>query len=358
MPDRKEKMFNFIQHCRLMFKEKPLGKYDYCFLIKRNKKFLNPLKNSFPKGILKVMLGLTYKCQCGCSYCGCAVYDKNRTELSCSVFKNIIREISNLSYFFICISFFGGEPLLRKDIFELIAFTRKQGLFCELDSNGILLTSENVKQLKKAGLHHIFVSIDSTDSVEHDKIKNINGCYQAAVEGIKNCLKENLSCSISTYASRKNILTGEIGRIVELGRKLRVSSVRILSPAAIKRWRDESSGEELNDEEKGKLKRFLEPKFVYLESTKCNRPAASKRCACLDKGFFYISPYGDVQPCPYFPVSFGNITGELPLNAILERMWSEQIFNDYKDTDCLTNNSMVRDYFAKINSRRIFPINY
>ncbi|MFH1440438.1 MAG: radical SAM protein [Candidatus Omnitrophota bacterium] len=354
---KKYNIFNSSQHSCLTRKEKTLNIYDYYYLIKRGKKFLNPfIKKSLNAG-LKAMIGLTYRCQCDCYYCGSDIYDKNKPEFSLDNFKNVIKEISNLPYFFICVSFTGGEPLLREDIFELINFTRKQGMLCEIESNGILLNSKNVKRLKNAGLHHIFISLDSINPADHEKIKKHNACYEKTTEGIKNCVQHNLSCSISTYASKRNISTGEINRIINLGKKLKVRSVRILPPVTIKGWNGRDNSEGLNKQEEAKLKSFLEPNFVYLESTKCNAPSAIKKCAFLDREFFYISPYGDIQPCPYFPVSFGNVA-RASLSEILKSMWDQNIFSTHNNTACLTNNLIIKEYFLKFNGRGLFPINY
>ncbi len=303
------------------------------------------------------MLGLTYRCQLSCHYCGCALYDKSKAEFSYDAFKKIIGEISGLPYLFICVSFFGGEPLLREDIFDLVSFARGAGLFCEIDSNGLLLNRENAARLKKAGLNHIFVTVDNTDPKEHDRIKGKDGCYEAAREGIKNCVKAGLSCSISTYASRANVFTGELGKIIELGRHLKVKSVRILPPVAIKNWGGEEAPGCIKEELVRELKKFLEPGFVYLESTRCDSPSAPKRCAFLEKEFFYISPGGDVQPCPYFPVSFGNVAQQ-SIETILNRMTAEDIFREGRGTDCASADPAIRNHFTGSGTNHKLPIKY
>lgn len=336
-----------IKNFRLAAKEKMGGKVYFVPLMRAGAKFLSSPMISLNNLTVKAMLGVTFQCQCSCSYCGSRIYDKKLPEPSFDDLRFFISEVSNLPHAFSCISFFGGEPLIREDIHLLVRFTVRKGLFCEIESNGILLDSKKAILLKQAGLHHIFVSIDSTDSKEHDKIKKIDGCFDSAIQAIRNCLKENLSCSISTCVSKNNIQSGEVKKIIEMARKLKVKSVRLLSPVSVEKWKEGgnasgsfgSAGEE-------ELNKFLDRDFVYWESTKHNTPLADKRCAVLDRDFFYISPYGEIQPCPYFPASFGNCKDE-SLYMILGKMWGELIRNCNK-TSCLANDFDVRDYF--INS--------
>lgn len=334
---------NLLRKYRLMFKEKSPGWYVFA---KRDKPAL--LKGILYGRILKVMIGLTYRCQCACAYCGTAVYSKDREELSSQAFKDIIEKISRLSYFAVCISFFGGEPLLRPDIYELVKFCKTKGLLSEIDSNGLLLTKENVRKLKHAGLNHVFVTLDSIDQARHNAIKNKQGCFQAAVDGIKNCLFEGLSCSISLCATSENIDNGEIKRIIEFSRKLGVNSVRILPPVLVTEWTGKQDVQPLSEEQMDKLKNMLEPDFVYLESTKCNIRSAAKGCAAMFREFFYLSPYGEVQPCPYFPVSFGDISEE-SLVDILQKMWNHHLLVKFKDSLCPSNEPFIRDSFKKID---------
>lgn len=304
----------------------------------------------------KVMLGLTYRCQCKCLHCGCAYYRKDETEeLSYEENLHLIRQISNLPFTFIVLSFFGGEPLLKQDIYPLIRYANRMGLFCQLETNGLLMNLENIKKLKKTGLHHVFVSIDSVNPEVHDKLRNKDGCFQAAIDGIKNCVKEGLSCSISTCISRENIKDGELKRIIELGIKLGVTSIRILYPAFINKWAGEDNDNiVLTEEEKKEVKKLLKSDFIYLESPCFNTEYTSKICPILRKDFFYISCYGEVQPCPFLPISFGNIRNE-PLNKIIQKMWNDALSFNLDPVECLANDSSTMTQYLNYTTR--FPIN-
>ena len=64
------------------------------------------------------------------------------------------------------------------------------------------------------------------------------------------------------------------------------------------------------------------------------------------KKFFYITAYGDVTPCCYVPVSFGNLRKE-PLASVIKRMWSHDIYELAPETDCLMNGKAFRDRYIE-----------
>ena len=330
----------------LMRREKiPSGK-NLFFILQRllkNPGFLCALPR---QATLKVMLGLTYRCQCACSYCGCAAYDSGAPELATPTLARLITDIAALPCPFVCLSFFGGEPLLRDDIYALVAHAVNSGLFCEINTNGVLLNCDNVQKLRQSRLHHALVSIESPDPDRHDEIKNKPGAYRQALAGIRNCLAAGISCSLSKYVSKNDIANGEIAAVIQLGKELGVSGVRLLAPVAVRHWPAASPEEALTRDEQRQLRAYLDPHFVYWESTACNTATAPKRCAFLDNEFFYISPSGEVQPCPYLPVSFGNLT-EAPLRGILREMRNAPAFAHAQASSCAAADPAVSAHFGR-----------
>jgi len=289
------------------------------------KMFITSPQASIRQGFLKIMFGLTYRCQCKCIYCCSGRYPVNeKEELMTQEVKRILKEISVLPSLFTVVSFFGGEPLLREDIFELIKYANNLGLFTEVETNGILLSKDNVVKLKKAGLHHIFIRLESSNPEIHDKLSNYDGCFERAMEGINNCIREKLACTISTIALKEKIYNGDLEKIIDIGKRLKVTSIRVLYPTLAGNWTNERS-QLLNAEEKARIGKLLEPDFIYLESTYSANKNIGRICPSLQKKFFYISPYGEIQPCPFVPLKFGNIRLE-KLDNLLKKMWYVPLF--------------------------------
>lgn len=309
---------------------------------------------SFSHGILKAMIGVTYRCQCRCDYCCAGIYPREKQELSTTEFKVLIDDIDLLPSIFTLVSFFGGEPLMREDIFDLIRYTAQKGLFTEIETNGIFLNLENVRRLKRSGLHHIFVRLEGSDQEIHDRISNFSGCFKSAVEGIRFCRDEKLSCSISTIATKEKIQGGYMREIIALGKRLGAVSVRILYPTRAGNWLKENNTV-LNTKEKDETRKLLAPGYVYLESSYACTKELDRMCPSKKKKMFYVSCYGEVQPCPFVPLNFGNIR-TTRINEILDMMWRHPLFAKEGYRDCLMNDSNFQDKYIVSNSETAFPI--
>jgi len=341
-----------LTNCGLKFREKFSNSFHYQVLRLGKTLFTFP-KEVFKNGVIKAMLNLTYRCDCDCDYCWCASYDKNpEEELSFLELKDVIDQIAGYPSLFTLLSFIGGEPLLREDIYQLVDYASRRGLFTEMETNGVYLSRDNILKLKDSRLSHLFVRIEGSTKDRHDSISRLDGCFEKATEGIKRCQDLKLPCSIFMNASREKIRDREIERVIDLGRALKVKSVRIIFPVLSGRLiRQEMS--RLTPEEEEAVRRFLEPGFVYLESSDACFKQTQRICAATRREFFHISCYGEIQPCPFVPLSFGNLRRE-KLNDILKRMWGHDIFsNAYQD--CLMNNTALRDrYIMGHNLEKVY----
>lgn len=282
-----------------------------------------------------VMIGLSYFCQCNCLHCGMANYKKDKeSELTTDEWLGLIDGLSSKNVK--QIYFFGGEPLLRNDIFQLIKKTKKGGFRSIIDTNGHLLTEEMVEKLKIAGLDLIEVSIDSADPKTHDALRKLEGLFEKATTGIKMCLKRGIFCILSTYVTEKSIKNGDFQKIILLAEKLGVNYLRVLAPVAIGKWLKKEEVI-LNKNKRKQLKNIIKNSPVFLEDD---------YCLSANKKLIYISPYGEVQPCCYIPFTFGNIKEE-PLEEILKRMWKHPLFR-IKTKECLMNNEEFRRTYLKL----------
>jgi MoaA/NifB/PqqE/SkfB family radical SAM enzyme len=231
------------------------------------------------------------------------------------------------------ITFFGGEPLMRKDIFELIGYANSKGMITKINTNGFALSEEVVVKLKEAGLTHCDVSIDDTDPETHDKLRGVPGLFDRAINGINLLKKHKMLCQIVTYASKRNVTAG-LERTIELGRKLQVTEVAIVFPMATGCWFD-SFDELLNNEEREMVRDLADRSFVHIEI-----PTSRDKCRVVKKSSLYISPEGNVSPCPFIPWTFGSINNN-KLNNLVKSFYSE--FNLSVKGNCIMNDANTRD---------------
>jgi len=107
-------------------------------------------------------LEMTYRCPLHCPWCSNPLdFDKFRDELTTDEWKRVLREGREMGS--LQLGFTGGEPMLRDDIEELVAYSDELGYYSNLITSGIGLTPDRLKAMKKGGLKQIQLSIQSSD---------------------------------------------------------------------------------------------------------------------------------------------------------------------------------------------------
>ena len=306
-----------------------------------------------PAITLTGMVAVTYRCQCKCKHCGSAFYTtKKAEELTSQELKELVKQMPAVHTD--TVSFFGGEPLLRDDICELIAYGRQQGLATVLDTNGAALDEAIAKRLKEAGLNMAFVSIDSANPEVHNGLRGIPGLFDKAVAAINYCKKYGIHPRIATYVDRERLNNGDFARLIEFSEKLGVE-LRILLPILAGRW-NEAKDVKLTTEEIQKFKAMLKPGKVYWEQEVCSALDHNFVCAALSRKMYYVTAYGDITPCCYVPLSFGNVKKE-PLKTILDRMYTHPVYVNPNCNDCIMNDPGFRDrYLEGFKTATIYPL--
>ena len=99
--------------------------------------------------------------------------------------------------------FSGGEPLLRKDLFEVISLARERGLRLGLSTNGTLITDEVAKKISNLGFAEVGISLDGIGA-NNDRFRGKEGAYHAALNGIRNCIALGLRVSLRLTITRFN----------------------------------------------------------------------------------------------------------------------------------------------------------
>ena len=105
--------------------------------------------------------------------------------------------------------FSGGEPLMRPDLLELIAHAKAGGMRAVVSTNGTLITRQHAERFAEAGLSYVGVSLDGLQEV-HDQFRGVEGAFQQALEGIRNCRAAGVKVGLRLTLNRRNVaeLTG------------------------------------------------------------------------------------------------------------------------------------------------------
>lgn len=267
-----------------------------------------------------LMFGITYECQCNCRHCCTGNYIKEKQrDLTTEEIKSVLDQAAKP----MVVNFFGGEPTLRSDLMELIKYAAERSMFVFTDTNGIVVTKDYAQQLKDNGLELLYVSIDSPVPKLHDQYRGYKGCFERAVGAIKNALDVGLKCVISTYMTKESLANGDFEKVIEMSKEMGTHGVRYLLPTPAGKWLHETDVM-LTPEEKEQVWALTD--FPYVCRDFYFQTQLSSQCAGVaGKAYIYISPYGDVQPCCFMPLSFGNIREE-PLKTILDKMFNHPMY--------------------------------
>ena len=154
---------------------------------------------------------LTYNCNLRCKMC--PFWRRPSPDPSLKQEKAVLKQIYLSGA--VGVAFEGGEPLLRKDLVDILAFSRSLPLHTSLITNGTLLESR-IEEISPYINGVVYVSLDGLEKT-HDAIRGIEGSFRKAVRGIS-AAKEKVSVTINTTVMAENI--DEIENIVELAKEL------------------------------------------------------------------------------------------------------------------------------------------
>jgi pyruvate-formate lyase-activating enzyme len=150
------------------------------------------------------LLRVTTRCQARCDFCSSQGVLHDLVEDLPTLRKRVARAVIEGRR---TVSITGGEPTLRRDLPELIAAARKQGISgVELQTNGILLARASlVDALAESGCTSIFLSLHSCEPQLHDEILHVPGAYDKAMRGARNCMEAGLGVCVNHVMTRRNI---------------------------------------------------------------------------------------------------------------------------------------------------------
>jgi len=293
------------------------------------------------------ILGLTNRCNCNCQHCYAYQYRQCDTgdEMSTTEWFGILDQIRELKIPRAHLS--GGEPTLRKDLPELVGYCREKGIVPILETNGTFLSESLVSDLKRAGIGGIVVSLDSSAPDRHDQVRHLKGCYEKAVEGLERCVAQGVPCVISTFANREKLTNNDLENLMRLGKRIGVRAVRLIPPIMSGKWINDDIVR-LNPEDVARIESALDPSVAYFRGM-----YFGAGCAALEKGTFYVSPSGEIQPCAVVPLSFGSVREER-LSAILKKIW-EHPMCDLQTKGCVMNDDRFRERYENYLDQESSP---
>lgn len=283
---------------------------------------------------------LTRSCNLSCSHCRASSKSGPYPgELSTEECFRIIDDISSFSRPTVILT--GGEPLLRKDIFEIARYGKAKGLNMVMAPNGTLLSYDNVKKIIDSGIRRISVSLDGPDAASHDDLRQVPGAFVSACEGLARAKESGLEFQINTTITKRNEKL--LPRLISMARELgaRAHHIFLLVPTGRAK---EMTGEELSPAEYEETLKYLAeakktspieirttcaPHFnrILIECDPRGASALVGRGCMAGVSFCFISHTGEAQPCGYLEVKCGNVAKDG-----FKNVWSDsEVFNKIRD---------------------------
>ncbi|KPV61756.1 MAG: pyrroloquinoline quinone biosynthesis protein PqqE [Candidatus Bathyarchaeota archaeon BA2] len=167
---------------------------------------------------ITIVWNFTNRCNLSCLHCH---QDSSSTsshaELTTSQAFKVIDNMSDAGV--VILTFSGGEPLLRRDLYDVIKRANDNGMLCTIASNGTLITPKVAKKLAKVGIKRVEIGLDGARAETHDFLRNKLGSFEATIEGIRNCAAvgfDELATTMTLHS--KNI--HELEETINLAEKL------------------------------------------------------------------------------------------------------------------------------------------
>lgn len=176
-----------------------------------------------------LFLELTLRCNENCVHCGSRCGEVYSEEFSVAQYSNFLRQVKEdmgIERKMLCIT--GGEPLLRKDFFDIMAEVKKLEFRWGMTSNATLIDDSTAKELKRCGMGTISVSIDGLEET-HNSFRRTKNGYKKAMSGIESLLRIGgfKAVQVTTVVTHENI--SQLDELYRIFNDIDIDSWRIIN---------------------------------------------------------------------------------------------------------------------------------
>lgn len=268
-----------------------------------------------------VAFEITQRCRYHCIHCRAgATGIESKPELTTT---QCIRILQSLAAYRKCVVVLtGGEPLERKDLYELVEVGRALGHRIAIASSGYPITYETAHRLKASGLLSLSFSIDGPNAQAHDGVRGVRGAFRAVLAAISNAQRQGILYQINTVVTQSNLYSiKEIGELAqELGAYCFNPFLMVPTGRGNDLRRDMITSAQY-EELLGSLAELRQwgsmdvrvtagPQFQSLilkqQTGKVLERRRSSGCSAAGE-YAFINYRGDVQPCGFLALAAGNL---------------------------------------------------
>ncbi|WP_094227834.1 radical SAM/SPASM domain-containing protein [Methanolobus psychrotolerans] len=298
-------------------------------------------------------IGITTRCPNNCIHCGAADIVAEPIlgfdEINCT----IQQAIDIGSYH---ISFDGGETMLRKDLEEMVAKVDKSRAIATCFTSGFGLNEKRATDLKAAGLFAAHMSLDSPYEREHDRVRGRDGAFKDTVNGIKSISNAGILADLFVVVSPDNI--DDLDEFYNFATDMGMQEMSIYEIIAVGRWmgHEDEVITAKDVEYLGKFQKSMNKKEDGPRVTAFPHFMGPDQFGCFaGRRWMHATAGGDILPCAYTPLSFGNIREE-KLAAIWERLGRHEAYKCSAEYCMMRNPEFRSKYIRSIPEGTQLPI--
>ena len=324
----------------------------------------------FDKAPFTIAWEITRACAFACKHCRAdAQHGRDPLELTTQEGFQLIDRLAEFGSPILI--FTGGDPMMRRDLNELIAYSTEKGLRCSLTPTATSLpTVERLQQVKEAGIRRIALSLDAPSSQVHDEFRQVKGSWDRTMRILHNADKIGLSVQVNTTVSTFNHLllpemvpfVEEVGAVqwsvfflVPTGRAqakwlitaeeherlfnwlydLSLDAPFDIKATAAPMYRRVAIQRRKAEMKDGQSVTFQGAGFQYADGL--HRPTKGVNDG---NGFLFISHLGEIMPSGFLPISAGDVRND----DVVDVYRNASIFRDLRDYSKLKGKCGICDF--------------
>ncbi len=299
---------------------------------------------------------ITRRCNLNCIHCrSSSTMESEQGEFSFEDAKAFLDDVAKISKPTIVLT--GGEPLLREDVFDIAAYGTEKGFRMCIATNGTLVDDYVCKEMKKAGIKIVSLSLDGSTAQVHDDFRKQPGAYEGVIRAAELFKKHEIPFLINSSFTKRNAF--DIPNVYKKARELGAKAWYMFLVLPVGRG-EEANAELLDKDEvnywlnwhyelekelilKGDKSILVRPTCaphyyrIFMQNAKRDGLLLKRRNLSFGTGggkgcvaaqyIALVDCHGNLKPCSYFPISDANIF-ETPFS----KAWFEsKIFNDIRN---------------------------
>lgn len=288
---------------------------------------------------------VTQACDLSCDHCRAdAQPDRHPDELSTAEGKRLLEDAAAFGEGQLVV-LSGGDPLVRDDIAELVAYGDELGLRMTMTPSGTRsLSTERIEALADAGLKRFAVSLDGASAERHDAFRGETGSFAETIRAVEDAREVGIPVQVNTTVCRETVgelpairtLLTALGAVmwsvfflVPIGRGRVLEPIDPAEADAVMRWLAAVADEEpfgLKTTEAPHYRRVLAQRS---EDGDSNSNPGGRAGVIAGDGFAFVSHTGEVYPSGFLPQSVGSVR-ERPVHELYREA---PLFRKLRDRD-------------------------